>query len=65
MHGAKEGGRERESKRKRGEKRTRWRVRERDPHNLGMEESTDHPIEEGSYLFKWNICIFIILAFIS
>jgi hypothetical protein len=36
---------EKESKTKRGEERTRWRVR--DTHNLEREESTDNPIGEG------------------
>ena len=51
---AKEGEREgymyniyRESKRKIGEERSIWRVRERDQHNLEGEASTDHPIGEG------------------
>jgi hypothetical protein len=39
--------RERESKRKRGEERTRWRVSEKDPQNLEWEASMDHPIGEG------------------
>ena len=81
MHGAKEGGREgyraRESKRKRGEERTRWIVRE--IHTFG-EGSINRLSNRGrvglmlkldellgplrSYLFKWNICVFIILVFI-
>ena len=42
---------ERDIKRKGGEERTRWRVREKDrekedPHKLEEEASTDHPIGE-------------------
>ena len=45
-----EGKRDREEKRGRGtigEERMRWRVRERIPHKLEGEASTDHPIGEG------------------
>ena len=42
-----EGYRERESKGKRVEEKTRWRVKERDQHNLDRETSTGHPIGKG------------------
>ena len=53
MHGVKEGGREgyRERVREREGKRERDGLmegeRERNPHNLVREASTDHPIREG------------------
>ena len=80
MHGAKEGGREGYRERVREREGKRERDGEWERYTQFGEERIDRPSNRGrvgltvkldellwplrSYLFKWNICVFMILVFI-